>query len=338
MTSPKLAIYACGGAGSNLSQHVIQIPNREGFVEVERSIIDTSDSNITLNIGKEKIGHTFVQGVTGMGQNRKLANDAIRNHIDSHLNQNKPGTFNIVLFSLAGGTGSTAGPLIANELLKRGLPTICFVIASTEGGRETTNTLNTLKTLQNLSRVNKCPLIISYYQNGSEMTPTTTEFRCIGGKTKVNTKIAADIQHIALLCSEHHVGLDREDIKNWAFYNTVSTAAPSLIELFIASGDDEYSELDLNTASSASLLVEQDDVVPDLTQPYAVKGHYRESVHGESRMPVVHYMTSAAFIPDIVKNIKLTDDMYKEAEAALAAPVTTGLETDLDDDDDVMVF
>lgn len=338
MTTPKLSIYACGGAGSNLAQHVIQIPNREGFVEVERSIIDTSDANITLNIEKENIGHTFVQGVTGMGQNRRHANEAIRNHIDSHLNQNKPGTFNIVLFSLAGGTGSTAGPLIANELLKRGLPTICFVIASTEGGRETTNTLNTLKTLQNLSRVNKCPLIISYYQNGSEMTPSNTDLRCIGGKTKVNTKIAADIQRVALMCSEHHVGLDREDIKNWAFFNTVSTATPCLTELFITEGDQEYHELDLKTTSSASLLVAQDDVVPDLCQPYAVKGHYRDSVHGEKQLPIIHYMTSSAFIPDIVSGIQTTDNMYKEAEVKLAAVTATGLETDLGDDDDPMVF
>lgn len=334
MNKPTLAIYGCGGAGSNVIQNVINIPNKEGFIDVERSIFDTSDSNITLDLKKESIGHTFVQGVTGMGQNRRLAHDAVRNHIDAHLNANKPGTFNIVVFGLSGGTGSIAGPLIAGELLKRGLPTVCFIIASTEGGRETTNTINTLKTLQNLSKVHNAPLIVSYYENASELTPNDILHRVIGTKAKINTKIAADIQYLSLMCSEQHIGLDREDVKNWAFYNTQTTVKPSLCELVIVNDDDDnvLDALESCSISTASLLRDQDDCVPDLCQPYAIKGHYRSNTLSDE-MHNVHFVTTSKFISKTVANLNSTEIMYREAEAAMADSSIEGLDSDMVGDD-----
>jgi hypothetical protein len=99
-----LSIYGCGGAGSNIVQHYVDLPQdpeRPLYPKTTLNLLDTSDSNLTKS--KNKVNHFVVPGLEGAGKHRTKAYDGVETHIVNILNDHKPGQFNIVVYSASGG-------------------------------------------------------------------------------------------------------------------------------------------------------------------------------------------------------------------------------------------
>lgn len=319
-----VSIYACGGAGTNIIQNSLDLGESLEMPNIDISIIDTSQSNIRVNLDKEKIGYTFVDGLTGGGKDQRFVFEHAKSYVNEHLNKNKPGDFNVVLFSLSGASGSSTGALITAELLKRKLPVVCFIVGSVEDGKQASNTFNSLRTLQNLSKSHGMPLTIAYHENvyGGENKGRT------GEEEFVNDAIFLGIRDLCRLVSEHHHGLDREDIKNWLYFNKVSDIT-GLVELFTSDDVGSMSHVEGKVITSASLLRDATAPVPNLLQPYSCKGYVSDAMANElgDEFTGFHYLITRGFIKGVYNRVKMKVSEYEEALAKLQSS-----EDDLDDD------
>lgn len=329
-----VSIYACGGAGTNIIQNSLDLSKSLEMPEINLSIIDTSQSNVKVNLDKENIGYTFVDGLNGGGKDQRLAFDHAQPYVNEHLNKNKPGDFNIVLFSLSGASGSSTGSLITNELLKRNLPVICFVVGSVEDGKQATNTFNSLRTLQNLSKKHGLPLTIAYHEN--DYTGQNTGRR--GDEEYVNEAIFVGIRDLCRLVSEKHHGLDREDIRNWLYFGKVSDTI-GLVELFTAEDHDDMKQAEGRVITSASLLPTQLSPVPSLMQPYSCKGYISDALSKElgDEFTGFHYLITKGFIKGPYNRIKMKVSEYEEALAKLQSS-DDDIDDDFNEDDDPFKF
>lgn len=99
----KLVIYGCGGAGVNIASifektYGVASP---GFADVVSYYIDTSKSNIGINIPKDRT--YLIEGLDGSGKIRRENHLAIGECIHDILLSHKPGDVNIVISSTSGG-------------------------------------------------------------------------------------------------------------------------------------------------------------------------------------------------------------------------------------------
>jgi hypothetical protein len=148
-----VAVAGVGGAGINLSR---MLAGAKNVAEVK--FFDTSSTNIRPG---EKV--KILANGSGSGSNRaenaRELEAAIPLLTPEDLN---PTDVLIVVFSLAGGSGSTAGPLMIRHYADQGIRVVGVAIADTSSSIGAKNTMNTLKTLSAITKNNNIylPMII----------------------------------------------------------------------------------------------------------------------------------------------------------------------------------
>lgn len=320
---PKLMIYNAGGTGANLAQRILNIPSVPGLPPTELIIADTSDSNIYAN--HEDVNVYLVEGMHGGGKDRKAVHEKTRDNIVAGiLKKYEPGTFNIVTCSITGATGSTIGPELAVEILKRNLPVVILLVGSKASGTEVENGFDCLLDLYRYSRAN-LPIIYRYYQNNEthadgkyDTESPVSIFRA--PKSEVDRQIAADIGSIAMLISEQHPGLDRRDIYKF-FRFDASTEVPSgMAELRIYNDLAKSEELVDNAIGSASLLTSHDSQTPALNQLYRATGDYSpEILKSDFEVNDLHFVISKANTNHILGEYKDAREHFRKVAAKLTA-------------------
>lgn len=323
------AVYGCGGTGVNLVQDVINVPNAAGFPEVSKYRIDTSSTDI---INLEGHGEAYIiPGVRGAGKERKFAYSVAAPHTSDILLKNPPKDFNVVIFSLSGGSGSIIGPLIISELLKRGESVIGVCVGSTASGLEAKNTLDTLATLQSISMdVLKKPLACSIHNN-TVHTP----------RGEVDQAIENFVRGLALLVSGNNASLDDKDIKNWLNYDLVTTVPGQLVDLVLytgTQGTETGTDKDITAISVASLLPSTDDSAIDLSQPYGCIGYMPIGVleAGDAELKPMHFIITNELMDDRISDAVNVVNRFKDNTDLLAAKSVKRVEIDADDNG--MVF
>lgn len=329
----KFMIYACGGTGINLIQEKINIPKMPTHSATDCVRIDLSTANLDTD---SSLPYFLIPGINGAGKHMGAAVEAARPHIPEILKKHQPGTFNVVLYGTAGGSGAALGPLLIAELNKRGVPTIGFLVGATTSGKETENTYKGFLSLQAQVNRNKLPIAFSYYENSE--TPKANRGGT-GDRSVVDQAVADDISTLAMLVSEQHRELDRLDITNFLRYDKVTKVKPQLTELMIGSNENSWSDYDGKVIATASLMTDMDHKAPDLTQPYKCEGFYQEDVlteYGDSLIDTTFALTSTN-INGYVKSLKVRVEEFEAAKEDLNT--NCGLDMDgLDcDDDDIIV-
>ena len=310
-TKSSLRVYGAGGAGINTVQNLNLPIDAAGFPNTFFGLIDTSKSNISLK--PNKTYDTFVvPGVDGTGKNRQFAHQISATHLNDMLLTCPPKEFNIVVFGLSGGSGSVLGPLLIEELSKRGQSVIGICISSIASQAEAQNAYNTLGTLQNIA-VNrlKKPVVCCIHENC-----VTTPRHVVDGL------IEANIRAIAMLVSGTNLELDKKDINNWLNYDKVTKITPQLVDLIVyLSGKDTNSLADLSAISVANLLPSKEDTEVTLGQLYSCVGYCSEGATGASshEIPPMHFIISNQFMADRILKLKTTVEQYKQSEAELHA-------------------
>ena len=116
------------------------------------AFIDTSSSNVKKGMNEDNV--YILPNLDSSGKKRDENHLEISNVIKEVLVKHKPLDFNIVLFSLSGGSGSVIAPLLISELLSRNIPVIAVCIGSDESVLTANNTLKTLKSLEVIAKKN----------------------------------------------------------------------------------------------------------------------------------------------------------------------------------------
>lgn len=322
--SGTLRVYGCGGCGMNLIQSRIDIPKFDPYANVEMVGIDTSEANYDKSAG---IPFYQIPGVSGMGKDRGEMLGLGRDKIDPILRDYKPGTMNVVVASLSGGSGSMIAALLIRELLSRNLPCVLMGIASTDSGKEAENSLKSMQTLQQINKSLQAPIPFFYYEN----TESESQRYGDGPRDKVDAFVNEDIRDLALLVSEKHRELDRQDITNFFGYHRVSSVKPMMVEVRRFSGEvdnDACEKLKGHVIATASLLNDSSQPIPAMDQPYETFGYYQDDFKDEFQ-PLTWILTTynvSAFVEALAEK----DKRFKEVEVGLNQ--YDGIDVDGDDD------
>lgn len=219
-----LTIYGCGGAGINTalaymgSAEAINPP--VGTAKPSHVLVDTSYSNVDIDDPKQAdVFYRISDANVGSGGLRGENLDPIRRGMKDFLIKHPASEMNIVVFSASGGSGSTIGPVLIQELLSdtddKTLVAVVYVDWSTE--LRTRNSFNTIRTLENIAeRLGKSIVIF----------PVNNEARGVADMVALQA-----IYHLAILFANTHAELDNADIYNFINYNRVTSYPPKVASI-----------------------------------------------------------------------------------------------------------
>jgi len=323
-----LKVYGCGGCGINIVSK-LTLPDAPGMPDYAKAFIDTSEANIRE---EDRDDFFLVPGMRGAGGVPKETHAFAHDKADMILRESKPGTMNIIVFGLAGGSGCLLGSLIAGELAKRGVPAICLAVGSTDSKRETQNTINILSTLERMSvKYAKAPIPMKYFLN--TYVKETPPYAAAGPRDLVDEKVIESILKIALVCSEKNEELDRQDVNNWVFYGTPTELPPQLVDVIITQSGPKLHQFRDKIISLLSLLPSRESEVPAIRSAYSKKGYYNEDVMNESggEIEPIFMATTHAYRETRLADLQDELNEYTQVAEKLSAASEANFDDDSDD-------
>jgi len=217
-----IILHGVGGAGINIANTIVEEYDFGLLANLEVYVLDSTDKTVQAY---EDLEETFYlikserrsnKGLDGSGGERKnpalvkeyAAN--VKKYLDEFdLVTPKVDNFHIVIHSGSGGTGSTAGALLIQELIQAGNVVLPIVIGDTSSLLFTNNTIKTVESLENIANKNKISMPIVYYTNTlNSVTNRTTE-------REINKKVVTLMFLIGSLLSGKIRNIDNEDIRKF---------------------------------------------------------------------------------------------------------------------------
>ncbi len=160
---PTIHVVGAGGCGTNLIKGLLQT-NVKFDSNIKLTTIDTSKSNAG-QLPKQIEVHSI--GDLGSGKDRAKNVTAITKYLDNHKNfVTQASDITLILFSMAGGSGSVIAPLLAHRLMRNSTRAVILVgVADSSSKRDCINTINTIKTLSKFATDNKYYLPLMLFSN-----------------------------------------------------------------------------------------------------------------------------------------------------------------------------
>lgn len=209
----KARLFLCGGGGTDLG---LQVQSKT----FAKAFIDASDSNFKEGMSREDC--YFIEGLEGSGKNRTENAKVIAPLIPEILAEHPAGDFNVVVYTLAGGSGSVIAPYLVKALLADKRPTISVVIGVTDTAQDIKNSLNTLKTLEAFSVATGQPAIVNYHEN------------VVGQPQRVTDEdVLFCLEALGNLLTQNIDRLDLMDLTNFVQFQKVTPIQPQLAYLGI---------------------------------------------------------------------------------------------------------
>lgn len=275
MKTTKLKIFACGGTGIDISK-LIDVPDMPGFTVPEIVNIDTSSANYVGN------GEDFylIPGLNGTGKDPLEGYKAALPVLDDVLKRHKPGVVNIVLASVAGGSGGGIGMALVTELLSRGHAAIIIAIGSISDQTQSRNSMRMIANLDSNAMLKRATrsIPIAYFENQNNPSEDTNGHR--GTEAEIDAKVVAFVKRMSMLVSEYNHRLDRMDIHNFIMFdktNSGSHVPHRLVDVMICRDLAKLKPFVNNTLTVANLLTSRDTPEPDLGSLYSTTGYYQET-------------------------------------------------------------
>jgi len=302
----KTRLYACGGAGVNLGQRV----NPE---MIQPCYVDTSQSNRTEALDQDLC--YFIEELDGSGKNRKENYSVIAKEVENILARYQPGDFNIVLFSMAGGSGSVIGPLVIKALLEAGETAVAVLVGSDDSAISVTNTINTLKSLESVSVMVGQPVVTVYHENTAGVP-----------RKVIDDEVEFVLHALTELTSQNNRELDTQDLTNWVQYHKVCPVRPQLSALSVFDNRQEAAK-QIEPISVASLYADPDKDNPFGSPHYATVGYPREGTMQLSDQ--LHFVINTA---DIEETFNHLTERQSELNKAYSSYRQRKAVVDVDDD------
>lgn len=325
----KMAIYGCGGAGTNIARNwdptlhddIATMVSDGKIAEVTVNYLDTSRKNLT---GEEPESNCYIlPNVDGSGKIRSENHPEITKSIKDMVLKHQPAPFNVVVFSASGGTGSVIGPLLVRELLLRGERVVALTLGSSESMTTVENTIRTLKSLDNIARKNNIPVVMAYEDNGNNQN-----------RPEVDGRLNAVISSLGVLTGPAVRELDTADVTHWLQYHKVSSVAPQLSLLDIVVEADAIGKVTPDPISVASLISDPTQNPSGIMPDYATVGYYANPEKPDANY---HYVISVDAISRLVEQINETISEAMESRGARKPQPTIVGEQDTKQDDDIIL-
>lgn len=316
----KIRIYGCGGGGVNIGKEYLEAGHSADIANIEACFIDTSDANLEDRL----VDKTWLfDNLDGSGAIRQSNVEVIQKAVPDILRKFEPADVNIVVFTLAGGTGSVAGPLILQQLLNDGHMAIAIVVGAKHSGRNAENTIGTVRTLDAIRQQTGKPVIMHLGINSSN-APTDAA---------VDREAHLMITSLAVLCSRRNHKLDTGDLRSLFDFTKSTTAPAQMCRIHVADSTDAFNKLmKSGPLAAAFLLRESTESVPDLFVPYSTWGV----------MPNVAQAQTSLFFGiengSMGELHKLVSDLQKEVDVQKKAAAPALSFTDAPSNGSVMVF
>lgn len=305
----KVAIYCTGGAGINIGNLLSQAPlSNQGFATPQLYYIDTSDSNLRrTKIDMEQV--FLFENVDGSGKVRAENHAVISKNILKIIQSFPPTTFNIIVCSASGGSGSVIGHSLAVELRKRGEQVIMVIVGTTGSHIEIENTMKSLKSLDSMAEKMNKPVVVHYLEN-SESTP----------RHRVDAQAVEALVMLLGLFSGQHRELDTADLKNWLNHPKLD---PQLVSLHFAVTQEAYDCIGEVTTLATLARPEMNTTMTPVPAYQAVGFVPDEWTSEKARVPLIgnepiNYAIGPDLISEIAKSLKKRLD---ESTARLSARV-----------------
>ena len=217
-----IIIHGVGGAGINISNEIDQKYDYDNLANLQIYTIDSTDKTVQAypnlsetfyKIESEKRRNRGLDGSGGERRNPNLIREYaanVKNYLDEFgLAEPNVSNFHIVIHSGSGGTGSTAGALLIQELLQAGNVVVPIVIGDTSSLLFCNNTIKTIESLENIANKNKVAMPIVFYNNTiNGVSNRDTE-------KKVNEKVVTLMYLLGSVLSGKIRNIDNEDIRKF---------------------------------------------------------------------------------------------------------------------------
>lgn len=274
-------IYSCGGFAMGVCSSL----TGDGY---DIAYIDSSKSNENPNVDPDRVCYVSgVKGVGGSGGHRANNYKHIQDKVPGFLEDFPPTDLNIVVFSLSGGTGSTAGPLITSYLQRNGHPTVCVVLGDPTSEKFLENTINTLKSLEGISGNTGLPVVVSYHENGVHSWGETDEL------------VAYAIEALASLGSQQNAYMDIMDVTNFFQYSNVTNSLSQLACLDIF--DTRQAAMkSVEPIAIASLYTNRDEYVSFGDAKYNIYGFPTKPILGGEEL---HFVINHSGVEPIITEL-----------------------------------
>lgn len=303
-----IRFYACGGTAIN--QLRAYRDNHPGdprlHGEEKYSYIDTSFANLDGAL----LSETFtLKEADGSGSDRKKNALAIVKVLPEILLAHQPADFNVVIFSMSGGTGSVAGPIILKELRRQGLKAVGVTSAAFTSGKKSSNAIDTMTGLELAVAQIGRPIVLNYTPNDPLKTDSDN-----------NIKPLFVLQTLAKLASGKNGHLDGADLGNLFDFDQVSSYKPSLALLDVYAGEEQLKAEVTNAIGILGLLKDRSCVMPPINAAYDKAGYLPEDTR--------EFANSFYFVVSIDKLNGVVKDMSeRKAQAELKERVTNTVST-----------
>ena len=212
-----IRVYAVGGGGTNLGARLETYrAAQEGFAPLDICYADTSDSNL---IGLPLALQNFYRiksddpnrVIDGSGGLRTTNLDEYEPAVREYLQRFKPAKWNIIVGTVAGGTGSVFGPILARELMQRGEAVVVISVGSVAAGQDIRNTIGGLRTYAAMAVKANQPLVMAYYENAS-----------VEQRHESDEQVEIMMCSLSALFSGQNRELDTEDLRNLLRFDRVT--------------------------------------------------------------------------------------------------------------------
>lgn len=237
-----VAVYACGGAATNivyaLEKSCDANPPSQCFAKMRAYYLDGSRSNLLDKTGIDD-RLFLIEGIDGSGKRRDQNFAMAAQHAPAMLRRCKPTTFNIIVHSGGGGTGSVIGPVLTKELHTKGHYTVSILIKTTDNEQELINTINTIKS----------------YEGVAQKVGRTIPWRPVDGTSRktADTSVKGTISMLMALFSGQNLELDSQDLKHFLDMTKICGIGPRAATLHISDNVSAFSNLP-DTPSVATLV------------------------------------------------------------------------------------
>ena len=227
----KLNIYACGGMGTNALSFFLKnglLDLGEEFSSIKYHTIDTTSKTVDsypelkdtfYQIKSTLLSSEALDGMAGERKNTTVVKEVLKgvtSFIDANVTSAK-GDYHVVIFSGSGGSGSIAGSLLINELIKQDLTVIPVVAGDSSTLFYVNNTINTLASLNGIAKAAKVALPVIYFDNNYDGTATTSAV------TAVNNDLLRILKVLALFTSGSVRDIDHQDMYNFLMPSRYTT-------------------------------------------------------------------------------------------------------------------
>ena len=227
---PTIQIVGCGGCGINLIKKFYQT-GAKFDVPIRLSVIDTSMSNT-----QQLPSAVTVYGIgnLGSGKDRTKNEGAIEKFLENNKKLVSEATdITVILFSMAGGSGSVIAPLLAHRLMRNsGRAVILVGVVDTSSERDCFNSISTLRTCSEFATTGKYYLPLMLYSNIEV------------GRVAVNRSIVTRLTNIIDMLTDKSIEeIDYADKMNYLRPTNIGCPAGCYILSITATDPDKAEDL-----------------------------------------------------------------------------------------------